>query len=144
MPAKKPTRFLTSSAQMAQRLSRKCDKSHRHAILDCGRTAAAAYYPLPLVTVDVEEAKKSGVEGLPLDDENALRVHSGLGERIREGLLAEAATLGLPSHERPQRIALLPEPLSEDAGTLTKGLKKVVPKAVVEEHRELIESTYGS
>ena len=101
-------------------------------------------YPLPLVTVDVEEAKKSGVEGLPLDDEKALRVHPGLGERIREGLLAEAATLGLPSHERPQRIALLPEPLSEDAGTLTKGLKKVVPKAVVEEYRELIESTYGS
>ena len=101
-------------------------------------------YPLPLVTVDVEEAKKSGVEGLPLDDEKALRVHPGLGERIREGLLAEAATLGLPSHERPQRIALLPEPLSEDAGTLTKGLKKVVPKAVVEEYRELIESTYGT
>ncbi len=101
-------------------------------------------YPLPLVTVDVEEAKKSGVVGLPLEDENALRVYPGLGERIREGLLAEAATLGLPSHERPQRIALLPEPLSEDAGTLTKGLKKVVPKAVVEEYRELIEATYGS
>jgi long-subunit acyl-CoA synthetase (AMP-forming) len=100
-------------------------------------------YPLPLVTVDVEEARKSGVEGLPLDDEAALRVHPSLAERVREGLLAEAQAAGLPSYQRPQRVALLPEPLSEDAGTLTKGLKKVVPKAIVEHYRELVDETYG-
>lgn len=101
-------------------------------------------YPLPLVTVDIEEAKKSGVAGLPLADEAALRVHPGLGERIRQGLLAEAAAAGLPSYERPQRVALLSEPLSEEAGTLTKGLKKVVPKAIFEQYRELVEATYRS
>jgi long-chain acyl-CoA synthetase len=99
-------------------------------------------YPLPLVTVDVEEAKKSDIAGLPLEDETALRLHPDLGERIRQGLLAEAAAAGLPSYERPQRIALLPESLSEDAGTLTKGLKKVVPKAIVEQYRDLVEETY--
>ena len=101
-------------------------------------------YPLPLVTVDVEEAKNSGIAGLPLEDETALRVHPGLGERIREGLLAEAAAAGLPSYQRPQRVALLPEPLSEDAGMLTKGLKKVVPKAIVDQYRDLVEETYRS
>ena len=101
-------------------------------------------YPLPLVTVDVEEAKNSGIEGLPLEDEDALRTHPSLGERIREGLLAEATAAGLPSYQRPQRVALLPEPLSEDAGTLTKGLKKIVPKAIVERYRTIVEETYAS
>ena len=101
-------------------------------------------YPLPLVTVDVEEAKNSGIEGLPLEDEDALRTHPKLGERIREGLLAEATAAGLPNYQRPQRVALLPEPLSEDAGTLTKGLKKIVPKATVERYRTIVEETYAS
>ena len=101
-------------------------------------------YPLPLVTVDVEEAKNSGIDGLPLEDEDALRTHSSLGERIREGFLAEATAAGLPSYQRPQRVALLPEPLSEDAGTLTKGLKKIVPKAIVERYRTVVEQTYAS
>ena len=101
-------------------------------------------YPLPLVTVDLEEAKKSDIAGLPLEDEAALRLHPDLGEHIRQGLLAEAAAAGLPSYERPQRIALLPESLSEDAGTLTKGLKKVVPKAIVEQYRDLVEEAYRS
>ena len=101
-------------------------------------------YPLPLVTVDVEEAKNSGIDGLPLEDEDALRTHSSLGERIREGFLVEATAAGLPSYQRPQRVALLPEPLSEDAGTLTKGLKKIVPKAIVERYRTVVEETYAS
>ena len=100
-------------------------------------------YPLPLVTVDVEEAKKSGVEGLPQDDEAALRVHPSLADRVRDDLLSEAQAAGLPGYQRPQRVALLPEPLSEDAGTLTKGLKKVVPKAIFEQYRELVDETYG-
>ena len=52
-------------------------------------------YPLPLITVDVEEAKKSGIDGLPIEDEVALRQHPELAERIRQGLLAEAAAAGL-------------------------------------------------
>jgi long-subunit acyl-CoA synthetase (AMP-forming) len=99
---------------------------------------------LPLITVDVEEAKKSGIDGLPIEDEVALRQHPELVERIRQGLLAEAAAAGLPGYERPQRVVLLPESLSEEDGTLTKGLKKVVPKVIVERYRELVEETYRS
>ena len=101
-------------------------------------------YPLPLITVDMEEAKKSGIDGLPIEDEVALRQHPELVERIRQGLLAEAAAAGLPGYERPQRVVLLPESLSEEDGTLTKGLKKVVPKLIVERYRELVEETYRS
>ena len=101
-------------------------------------------YPLPLITVDVEEAKKSGIDGLPIEDEVALRQHPELAERIRQGLLAEAAAAGLPGYERPQRVVLLPESLSEEDGTLTKGLKKGVPKVIGEQYRELVEETYRS
>jgi len=101
-------------------------------------------FPLPLVTVNVEEAKGlTDVEGLPLEDEAALRVHPALGERIRELMLREADAAALPGHSRPQRILLLPQPLSEEAGTLTKGLKKIVPGTIVERVRELIEKTYA-
>tara|TARA_Y100000588_G_C14170996_1_gene889143 strand:- start:341 stop:1543 length:1203 start_codon:yes stop_codon:yes gene_type:complete len=95
---------------------------------------------LVLATVDLEEAKKQvDIPALPLDDESALRRHEGLAERIRQLMLEEADTAGLPTHERPQKVVLLPEPLSEEAGTLTRGLKKIVPGAVVEQYRELIE-----
>ena len=63
---------------------------------------------------------------------------------LGDGAAAEAAAAGLPSYQRPQRVALLPEPLSEDAGMLTKGLKKVVPKAIVDQYRDLVEETYRS
>ena len=48
-PALKPTRFMTSSAQMARSLSLRCTKDHVHQPLVSGRCAAAAYYPLGLV-----------------------------------------------------------------------------------------------
>ena len=46
LPAMKPTRFLTSSPQMAARLSTTCSKDHQHQQLVGGRAAAAAFYPL--------------------------------------------------------------------------------------------------
>ena len=49
LPALKPTRFMTSSPQMAARLSRRCDRSHRHQQLVGGRCANAAFYPLGLI-----------------------------------------------------------------------------------------------
>lgn len=98
---------------------------------------------LPLVTVNVEEAKKAEIEGLPVEDEVALRGHPGLAEKIRELFLKEASQAGLPGHERPQKILLLPESLSEEAGTLTRGLKKIVPGRIVEEYRERIEAAYA-
>ena len=100
-------------------------------------------FPLPLVTVNMEEAKKVEIEGLPVEDESTLRCHPALAEKIRELFLKEASQAGLPGHDRPQRILLLPEPLSEEAGTLTKGLKKIVPGRIVEEYRGLIEEVYS-
>ena len=111
-------------------------------VLVCGGQSRS--FPLPLVAVDVEEARKqSDISGLPVDDEEALRCHPSLAERIRELLLREARAAGLPGHERPQKVLLLPEPLSEEAGTLTRGLKKIVPKAVEERYQELIEQAYA-
>ena len=43
LPALKPTRFMTSSPEMAARLSRRCDRSHRHQQLVGGRCANAAF-----------------------------------------------------------------------------------------------------
>jgi len=94
--------------------------------------------PLALVTVDVEEARK--LPGLPAADEAALRVHPALAERVRQSLLREADEAGLPSHDRPQKVILLPEPLSEEAGTLTKGLKKVVPGEVLKRYYQVVEA----
>ena len=44
-PARKRTRFLTSSAEIARSLDRRCDGSHRHQPLVSGRATAAAQYP---------------------------------------------------------------------------------------------------
>ena len=49
LPAKKPTRFMTNSPMMRDRLSRTCDGLHRHQQLVGGRCRDAAFYPLPLV-----------------------------------------------------------------------------------------------
>ncbi len=101
-------------------------------------------FPLPLVTINVDEARKEkGIPGLPVDDDSALRVHPGLAERVRLKMLAEADRAGLPAHMRPQKLLLLPEPLSEDGGTLTKGLKKIVPGVVIERYRQQIEAKYA-
>ncbi len=101
-------------------------------------------FPLPLVVVDVEEAAKrlgNGVAGL---EDSAVRVHPEVTELVRSQLLEEAREAGLPSHERPQRIATLPEALSEEDGTLTRGLKKVVPKAIFQRYTSLIEEAYSA
>jgi long-chain acyl-CoA synthetase len=101
-------------------------------------------YPLPLVTLNLEEVRKTADDKeLPLGDDAALRVHPLLAERMRDLLLAEATAAEVPAHARPQKVLLLPEPLSEEAGTLTKGLKKIVPGAVVELYREQIDRAYA-
>ena len=96
------------------------------------------------MVVDVEEAaKRLGEEVAGLED-SAVRVHPKVTELVRSQLLEEAREAGLPSHERPQRIAPLPEALSEEDGTLTRGLKKVVPKAIFQRYTSLIEEAYGA
>jgi long-chain acyl-CoA synthetase len=98
--------------------------------------------PVALVTVDVEEAKK--LHDLPAAGEAALRVHPTLAERVRQQLLREADEAGLPAHERPPKVVLLPESLSEEAGTLTKGLKKVVPGEVLKRYHQVVEAALKS
>lgn len=101
-------------------------------------------FPLPLINVNVEELRATpGLEGLP-DDDDAARLHPPVAERVREMFLLEATRAGLPSHERPQRVVVLPEPLSEETGTLTRGLKKVVPKAIASRFEDLIAAAYAS
>lgn len=96
-------------------------------------------HPVVVVTVDVEEAaRQTDLPDLPTD-EDALRGFTPLHERLRAQLLAEADLAGLSGHERPVRVAVLPASLSDEDGTLTRGLRKVVPKQVEERYRAVIE-----
>jgi len=100
-------------------------------------------FPLPLVVVDIEEARKYAPDGLEGADDTVLRTHPEIGERVRAQLLEEARQAGLPGHERPQRVVLLPEALSEEEGTLTRGLKKVIPQAILTRYNDMIEAAYS-
>jgi long-chain acyl-CoA synthetase len=100
-------------------------------------------FPLPIVTISLDEAKLiEDIPDLP-SDEDALRAHPAIGDRVRQLLLEQATAAGLPGHERPQKILVITEPLSEEAGTLTRGLKKVVPKAIAEKYMDQIEAAYA-
>ena len=99
----------------------------------------ASDQPVVVVTVNTEEvARRADLAGLPTDDEAALRAYPPLAERIRQLLLDEADEAGLPNHERPDNVVVLPEALSEESGTLTRGLKKIVPAAVMARYSDLI------
>ena len=50
MPAKKPTRWMSSSPHMLQRLSRRCTGNHEHQQLVGGRAKAAEDYSLDLIS----------------------------------------------------------------------------------------------
>lgn len=97
-------------------------------------------HPLIMATLDTEEAaKQSDLADLPTE-ETELRQFAPLAQRLREQLQTEADLAGLPGHERPVRVLVLPEALSEETGTLTRGLRKVVPKQVVSRFEELVEA----
>jgi long-subunit acyl-CoA synthetase (AMP-forming) len=100
-------------------------------------------FPLPVVTVSVEEARQLEIPDLP-DDDEAARSHPGVVAAVRDALQRAATQAGLPGYERPQRVLVLPSGLSEETGTLTRGMKKIVYKAVVEQHREMIEEAYST
>ncbi|MBT3602362.1 MAG: AMP-binding protein [Candidatus Latescibacteria bacterium] len=109
-------------------------------VLVCGDQSRT--FPLPVATVNVEEARlQTDIPDLPKDDD-ALRRHPAIAERIRERLLKEATDAGLPGHERPQKVLVLPLPLTEESGTLTRGLKKVVPKQIVSQYEADIHAAY--
>ena len=110
-------------------------------VLVCGDQTRT--FPLPVVTVNVEEARlQTDIPDLPMNDDDALRRHPDIAKRIREQLQKEAREAGLPGYERPQKVLVLPEPLTEETGTLTRGLKKVVPKQIVTQYEEHILAAY--
>ena len=49
VPARKTTRFMTTSLQMANLLQTRCDKGNLHLPLEGSRCAEAAYYPVKLI-----------------------------------------------------------------------------------------------
>ena len=110
-------------------------------VLVCGDQTRT--FPLPVVTVSVEEARLQEIADLPDEDEDVRR-HPEVVSRVREALQKEATRAGLPGHERPQRVLVLPSGLSEETGTLTRGMKKVAFKQVVEQHSEMIEDAYST
>ena len=99
-------------------------------------------FPLPIVVVNADEAKALDIPDLPVDDDTALRQHPAVVDCLRKLMLQEATQAGLPSYERPQKVLALPEPFSEEMGTLTRGLKKLVPRQVVSQYMGLIEEAY--
>lgn len=99
-------------------------------------------FPLPLVVVDLEEVKKDLPSGVNPEEEAVLFQHPEIIERVRKQLLLEANDNGLPDYERPRKVLLLPEPLSEENGTLTRGLKKIVPKAIIDRYTDQIHAAY--
>ena len=82
VPAKKPTRFLTSSVQMASRLKTRCTREHKPEPLLAGRVAAAAFYPLPLITEILRgmrgtaDGEHSSQKEPTLDKHNLSNAHS--------------------------------------------------------------------
>ena len=71
MPAKKPTRWMSSSPHMLKRLSRRCQGDHQHQHLVGGRAKSAENNPIELITdilrvlrdtADFEEERGDEVE----------------------------------------------------------------------------------
>ena len=87
-----------------------------------------------------------GADGVAVPRLWRLEVANALAVMVRRRLLTrkEATQAGFPGHERPQKVLVLPNGLSEETGTLTRGTKKVAYKQVVEQHREMIEETYST
>ena len=110
-------------------------------VLVCGDQSRS--FPMPLVAVDMDEVAKSGdLRHLQGAGDQALRSHPEVAKKVRQQLLWEADAAGLPAHERPQKVVLMADSPSEEDGTLTRGLKKIVPKAVTDRYREAIAAGY--
>lgn len=58
-PAKKPTRWMSTSPQMLGELGKVCKGEHAHAHLLGGRAGPAAYHPLPLVKAIIKGIKRT-------------------------------------------------------------------------------------
>ena len=77
-PAKKPTKWATSSAHMAARLSKICSGGHRHQPLPSGRAEHAAFYPLPLVTEILRGMRGTADNEDPIVEPNSPEISSAV------------------------------------------------------------------
>ena len=84
MPAKKPTRWASTSSQMISRLSRRCPGDHEHQHLMGGRAANAAFYPPELIneilrgmrdTADAEHEEKEFSDDMEVATLKAAALH---------------------------------------------------------------------
>ena len=74
MPALKPTRFMTSSPQMAAMSNKRCPRIHEHQPLVGRRCAQAAFYPLGLIRAILTGMKNTALaNGTNLDVREAER-----------------------------------------------------------------------
>ena len=68
VPALKPTRFMTSSLQMASVLNKRCPRNRKHQQLVGGRAAQAAFYPLGLIQAILQGIRNTALaEGAAVD-----------------------------------------------------------------------------
>ena len=77
-PARKATTFMSSSAALLRRLSKKCDGSHDHQRLEGGRARVVAIYPPGLcraILRGIEDQRRTEGEAMPRPNE--LRLDNG-------------------------------------------------------------------
>ena len=91
VPARKPTRFLTNSAEIAHALNKKCPGGHTHQALLGGRAKAAAEY-----TEELCRAVCKGLMRQMKDDSEQVKMLLSLniGDKVRE--VPEEEDLGFP------------------------------------------------
>ena len=99
LPAKKPTMSASSSVHMLARLSKKCDKSHRHQQLTEGRAAAAAFYPPQLIEQILRGIRDTA-------DAEAQQKQDALDEDLDRSLLVQALHRAGAVHDVPAPLPL--------------------------------------
>lgn len=98
-------------------------------------------YPVMLIEPYLEKLRAwCRSEGIPVEDGATLLQHERVLQLLKRETLG--ALRGYATHERPKKIAVLPETLTVEAGFLTPTLK--IRRRIVEQHfAELIDSLYG-
>ena len=105
LAAKKPTRWATTSPQMAKRLSRKCSRDHEHGHLLGGRAASAALYPEDLILEilrgmrDTADAESESQPDPPSEFSKATAA-AGLFHDLPAGIAASLRQQDLDDHPK--------------------------------------------
>ena len=112
-PARKSTRFLTSSPLMAQRLSTKCDKSHSHVPLLGKNLSEASFYPVQLRLsilrgmrdqADAEDCKKWPRPFVQQSDDPELEASTMRASQFQDDISMSIASIVAEAHRRKEEI----------------------------------------